>query len=116
LLQFCNGKLLSKFIVIYRNLSINCKNLSINFFSINGHPLGMNNADSEPEPDTVCINSGWGLTTGGGISAPNNLQKVNINIVSEEDCESIFPGYIKPGMICAGESGHGSCNVSSTDK
>jgi secreted trypsin-like serine protease len=54
--------------------------------------------------------SGWGLTSGGGIFAPNKLQVVEIDIVNQEECNGIFQGYIKPGMICAGEAGAAPCN------
>ena len=54
--------------------------------------------------------SGWGLTSGGGIFAPNKLQVVEIDILNQEECNGIFQGYIKPGMICAGEPGAAPCN------
>jgi hypothetical protein len=79
-------------------------------------PIEMFEDNNGTEAGTNCVNSGWGLTNGNGVLPPNALHKVNIDIVGQEDCESMFPGYIKPGMICAGERGHGACNVSSTDK
>ena len=54
--------------------------------------------------------SGWGLTTGGGLFPPNTLQTVEIDIVNQEECNELFQGYIKPGMICAGKAGSAPCN------
>ena len=54
--------------------------------------------------------SGWGLTSGGGLFPPNTLQEVEIDILSFEECNNIFQGYIKPGMICAGKAGAAPCN------
>ena len=56
------------------------------------------------------IISGWGLTTGGGLFPPNTLQVVEIDILSFDECNEIFQGYIKPGMICAGKAGSAPCN------
>ena len=60
--------------------------------------------------DHLLFFSGWGLTHGGGIFAPNKLQVVEIDILNQEECNGIFQGYIKPGMICAGEAGVAPCN------
>ena len=60
--------------------------------------------------DHLRLFSGWGLTSGGGLFAPNKLQVVEIDIVNQEECNGIFQGYIKPGMICAGEAGAAPCN------
>ena len=54
--------------------------------------------------------SGWGLTTGGGLFPPNTLQTVDIDILNQEECNELFQGYIKPGMICAGKAGSAPCN------
>merc|ERR1711994_955153 len=66
--------------------------------------------DAPIEAGTTCVSTGWGLTTGGGFLPPNTLQMVEIDIVSQDECNDIFEGYIKPGMICAGKAGAGPCN------
>lgn len=66
--------------------------------------------DAEIAPGTTCISSGWGLTQGGGVFPPNTLQVVDLDIVAEDECNQIFQGYIKPGMICAGKPGAAPCN------
>jgi len=74
-------------------------------------PIDMFKTDDAEIPDgTTCVSTGWGLTTGGGIFAPNKLQVVEIDILNQEECNVIFQGYIKPGMICAGEAGAAPCN------
>ena len=84
------------------------------FSDPNVQPIEMykGSVDEQVPVGTTCVSTGWGLTSGGGIFPPNTLQVVNIDIMSNEDCNSIFDGYIKPGMICAGEKGHAPCNVS----
>jgi len=66
--------------------------------------------DAEIADGTTCVSTGWGLTSGGGLFPPNTLQEVEIDILSFEECNSIFQGYIKPGMICAGKAGAAPCN------
>ena len=76
-------------------------------------PIEMFKTDDAPiEAGTTCVSTGWGLTTGGGFLPPNTLQMVEIDIVAQDECNDIFEGYIKPGMICAGKAGAGPCNVS----
>eukprot|EP00093_Oithona_nana_P012180 12180.XXX_673692_674119_1 [CDS] Oithona nana genome sequencing. len=67
-------------------------------------------ADEAVAPGTTCISTGWGLTTGGGLFPPQALQEVSIDILSFDECNDIFQGYITEGMICAGKPGAGPCN------
>nr|CAD7405455.1 unnamed protein product [Timema cristinae] len=56
--------------------------------------------------------SGWGLTSRWGIVAPNNLQTVALETVSNSYCQSLHNGAIYPFQICAyGGTGKGVCNV-----
>lgn len=58
--------------------------------------------------------TGWGLTNGAGILLPNSLQWIQIPIHSAEFCaNSIFSDYMTENMVCVGERGHATCNVSS---
>ncbi|XP_011476691.1 transmembrane protease serine 6 isoform X2 [Oryzias latipes] len=53
------------------------------------------------EPDLLCWVTGWGaLREGGGAS--NVLQKVDVRLVSEEDCVRSYGHLISPRMLCAG--------------
>ena len=53
--------------------------------------------------------SGWGTLTEGG-NTPTILQKVEVPIVSDDDCRESY-GYsdVSDSMICAGEEGRDSC-------
>merc|ERR1712111_213005 len=66
--------------------------------------------DEPIAPGTTCIATGWGQTTGVIPSLPNALQVVEIEVISKEDCELDYEGYIQPGMICAGKPGAGTCS------
>nr|CAD7412906.1 unnamed protein product [Timema poppensis] len=55
--------------------------------------------------------SGWGLTSRWGIVAPNNLQTVALETVSNSYCQSLHNGAIYSFQICAyGGTGKGVCN------
>ena len=62
--------------------------------------------------DTICNNTGWGLTNGINIALPNALQWIQIPLHSDEECrqEPDLGSYITEGMVCAGSAGHASCN------
>jgi len=81
-------------------------------FNDNVQPVEMYKAstDEAVAPGTTCISTGWGLTTGGGLFPPQALQEVSIDILSFDECNDIFQGYITEGMICAGKPGAGPCN------
>ena len=75
-------------------------------------PIGMFKAslDDPIAPGTTCIATGWGQTQGLFPTLPNALQVVEIDVISKEDCELDYAGYIQPGMICAGTQGAGTCS------
>ncbi|XP_041838233.1 transmembrane protease serine 6 [Melanotaenia boesemani] len=53
------------------------------------------------EPGLLCWVTGWGsLREGGGAS--NMLQKVDVRLVSEEDCVRSYGHLVTPRMLCAG--------------
>lgn len=58
--------------------------------------------EDDPNPTGVVTVSGWGDTLEGG-SSPANLRKVDVPIVSDDECrESYGQSEIEDSMICAG--------------
>lgn len=72
-----------------------------------------------PAVGTVCSVYGWGTTSFGGLSwlvsigshvteilwtgeVSDDLLSVKVAVVSDEECRSIYGGYIKNGMVCLG--------------
>ena len=52
---------------------------------------------------------GWGNTRYPGSSYPNELHCVNVNIISNQDCNArnSYNGAVLAGMYCAGVNGGG---------
>ncbi|XP_040887580.1 complement factor I-like [Toxotes jaculatrix] len=50
-------------------------------------------------PNHTCTISGWGQSTGGRPSQV--LQWANVRLI--EDCDRLYGGSFKPGMLCAGD-------------
>ena len=55
--------------------------------------------------------AGWGTTSEGAWSGSSVLMKVNVPFVSQDKCDSAYPGSITDQMICAGfeQGGKDSC-------
>lgn len=54
--------------------------------------------------------SGWGLTSGSGTTLASALRYVDVQIISNSECNSIF-GIIRDTNICtSGAQGTGSCS------
>ena len=69
------------------------------------------NGGQEYPAGTMCTVAGWGTTSEGG-SLARSLMKVDVPIVSVEDCKDAYgQNDIGDGMICAGydEGGKDSC-------
>ncbi|XP_055991577.1 kallikrein-5 [Sorex fumeus] len=63
-----------------------------------------------PSAGTNCEVSGWGTTTSPQVSFPNVLQCLNVTVLSQDKCNSAYPGQIDATMFCAGdEAGRDSC-------
>uniref|UniRef100_A0A8C3T7U1 Peptidase S1 domain-containing protein n=1 Tax=Chelydra serpentina TaxID=8475 RepID=A0A8C3T7U1_CHESE len=66
-----------------------------------------------PEVGSLCMVSGWGNILSDGCEFPlaNNLQCVEVPIVSDQVCERSYPGMITSTMMCAGylEGGKDAC-------
>jgi len=61
----------------------------------------------------TCTMSGWGRT-GTPNTLPNNLQKADIEVISEADCNTrmapVSGANVGPGQICLFRANTGSCN------
>ncbi|XP_060922999.1 transmembrane protease serine 6 [Limanda limanda] len=55
------------------------------------------------DPGLLCWVTGWGAVSEGG-KASNELQKVDVRLVSEEDCVRSYGNLVTPRMLCAGYS------------
>ncbi|XP_003465448.3 kallikrein-14 [Cavia porcellus] len=68
-------------------------------------------AQSCASKGTPCLVSGWGTISSPIARYPNALQCVNINIMSDQQCQQAYPGAITAGMVCAGvpQGGKDSC-------
>ncbi|XP_071115166.1 chymotrypsin-like serine proteinase [Haliotis cracherodii] len=60
----------------------------------------------------TCTISGWGRLSGG--STPNNLQKVDMTVLTNNECSSRWSGIsgatVNSGHICIFESGRSACS------
>jgi len=60
---------------------------------------------------TVCTTTGWGITEEDGTFLSGNLRKVDVPVVSDEECFKIYASLMRDDMICAGgEDGKDSCS------
>jgi len=76
-------------------------------------PLALPEQGVETDAGTMCTVTGWGTTNENGGFLPNKLHKVEVPVVSDEDCNVSYEGTnpILDSMICAGlpEGGKDSC-------
>jgi len=71
--------------------------------------IAMPEAGEEYAAGTICTVTGWGTTTEGG-SLGRVLQKVDVPVVSDDDCRNSYgQNDILDNMICAGVAGKDSC-------
>lgn len=78
----------------------------------NAQTIELGKSDPQEGANTVC--TGWGTTSSGGYVS-DILQKVNLPIISRQNCRNAY-GYSKitDNMICAGYLGVGgkdACQV-----
>jgi len=75
-------------------------------------PVPLPQQDEEVESGEICTVIGWGKLSQGGTMA-NTLQKVQLPVVSDEDCGSVYgEDRVAESMVCAGgmaEGGKDSC-------
>merc|ERR1712154_538880 len=67
-------------------------------------PLPLPAQGQETEAGTSCTVTGWGTTSEGGFILPNKLHKVDVPVVSDEECNVAYADSnpILDSMICAG--------------
>merc|ERR1711976_401133 len=72
-------------------------------------PIGLPEKMEETPAGTECIVTGWGATYEGQLFLPDDLQKVSIPVVGDEECDQAYdPNYdVAESMICAGVLGDG---------
>ncbi|KAF2896658.1 hypothetical protein ILUMI_09518 [Ignelater luminosus] len=72
-----------------------------------GKPIQLANDNQDIPAGTIATISGWGTLREGG-SLPDQLQAVNVPIVSQANCKSAYgSSSITDRMLCAGYSGGG---------
>jgi len=78
-------------------------------FEFNQYVQPITLANSTFLPTARSVVAGWGALTEGG-SSPVILYKVDVPVVSDDDCRASYgAGSISDDMICAGEGGKDSC-------
>jgi secreted trypsin-like serine protease len=75
-------------------------------------PLPVAGKEDRPlyEPGKMSMVLGWGATAEGG-QASENLQKAEVPLVSDQECQKAYPQYKADAMVCAGlpQGGVDSC-------
>ncbi|XP_021048984.1 kallikrein-1-like [Mus pahari] len=57
----------------------------------------------EPKLGSTCLASGWGSTTPFKFQYPDDLQCVNLKLLSNEDCAKTHTEKVTDTMLCAGD-------------
>jgi len=72
---------------------------------------GLPAAGSDPAGGSATTVAGWGTTSQGSGSIPNDLLKVTVPVVDRETCNQQYGGEITAAMFCAGleEGGKDAC-------
>merc|ERR1712200_219411 len=65
---------------------------------------------SDVPAGTICTATGWGITVEDGTFLAETLQKVDVPVVSDDDCFKIYAYLMRDDMLCAGEEGKDSCS------
>lgn len=66
-------------------------------------------ASSAPPPGQLCALAGWGVTAENSQSISPSLQRVNLEVISFEHCNTAYQGALVKGMMCASAPGRDAC-------
>ncbi|KAI8791197.1 salivary glue protein Sgs-3 [Biomphalaria glabrata] len=96
-------------ITLDKDIAIVTLSLPLNFTTCQ-RPLCLVNATSSPQNATRCKVMGWGVTsTAADASISTNLQWVDVPIVNDTSCRSLYGSYFSATNFCAGTLGKDSC-------
>jgi len=70
----------------------------------------LNDESAVPLVGSTTYALGWGITDTATRSLPNDLQIVDLAVISNEDCSEDYPGYINSDMLCTFNQGKGKQN------
>ncbi|XP_055586849.1 trypsin beta-like [Uranotaenia lowii] len=66
-------------------------------------------ASSSPAAGSLCALAGWGVTSEHSQTVSPTLQRVNMEVVAFEQCNSAYEGTLIRGMMCAAAPGRDAC-------
>jgi secreted trypsin-like serine protease len=73
-------------------------------------PVGLPKDDSDTYTGDTARASGWGLTDGQGSTISPVLNYVDLEVISQQECEDVF-GSLESSIICtSGDKGTGICS------
>ncbi|XP_068280846.1 trypsin-like [Nyctibius grandis] len=80
-------------------------------FTFNRYVQPLALPQSPPATGATCTVMGWGTTTSPQESYPDTPQCVNVTVVSDSECQTIYGAKVTEDMLCAGvdEGGKDSC-------
>ena len=67
----------------------------------------LNDESAVPLVGSTTYALGWGITDTATSSLPNDLQIVDLAVISNEDCSLDYPGDINDDMLCTFNQGKG---------
>ena len=72
----------------------------------------LNKESTVPIVGSTTYALGWGITDTSTSALPNDLQIVDLAVMSNEDCSLDYPGDINSDMLCTFNEGKGKQNFS----
>jgi len=67
----------------------------------------LNDKSAVPLVGSTTYALGWGITNTATSSLPNDLQIVDLAVISNSDCSEDYPGDINSDMLCTFNQGKG---------
>ena len=71
-------------------------------------PVSIDNGSQNTDAGADVTVMGWGTTTYGGYSS-HKLLEVDVDVVSNDECNSAYSGRVTDNMICAARPGKDAC-------